>query len=166
MEHPYVRLARSSLHSYLEQRTLPDSIDPTLPSGGVFVSLHQDGRLRGCVGTVGPGSEPLDREIAKQAVNAAVHDPRFAPLRPSEIDGLDITVYLLGTPEEVHDLSALDPSRFGVVVEDSRGRRGLLLPDLPGVDTPDVQVDIARRKAGITSEAGVRMFRFETTVLH
>ncbi len=166
MEHRYVQLARKALHSYLEDDSLPASSDRARPSGGIFVSLHQGDRLRGCVGTIGPGPDPLETEIAKQAVNAAVRDPRFPPLTPDEIDGLDITVYILDTPVEVHDVSELDPSRFGIVVEDDRGRRGLLLPDLPGVDTAQTQIDIARRKAGIQHPDRMSLYRFGATILH
>jgi hypothetical protein len=83
----------------------------------------------------------------------------------SELERLDITVYVLGVPTEVQDLSFLDPTRFGVIVEDRRGRRGLLLPAIPEITTPEAQVDIARRKARIGVDEPIRLFRFEATIL-
>jgi AmmeMemoRadiSam system protein A len=136
------------------------------PPGGVFVSLHDANGLRGCVGSIVAESDTLETEIALQAVNAAVHDPRFPPLRASEVDRLDITVYLLGIPEEVQGLASLDPARYGVIVEGRRGRRGLLLPAIPEIETSEAQVDIARRKAHIGVGEPVRLFRFEATILH
>ncbi|MFZ0493480.1 MAG: AMMECR1 domain-containing protein, partial [Acidimicrobiia bacterium] len=126
MEHPHVRLARSAIRHYLATGDLmiPNG---SSPPGGAFVSLHNTNGLRGCVGSIVGSSDTLEAEVVLQAVNAAVHDPRFPPLRASEVDRLDITVYLLGTPAEVEDLSSLDPARYGVIVEGSRGRRGLLL---------------------------------------
>ncbi len=136
------------------------------PPGGAFVSLHNTNGLRGCVGSIVGSSDTLEAEVVLQAVNAAVHDPRFPPLRASEVDRLDITVYLLGTPAEVEDLSSLDPARYGVIVEGSRGRRGLLLPAIPGIETSETQIDIAMRKAHIAVGEPVRLLRFEATILH
>jgi AmmeMemoRadiSam system protein A len=165
VEHPLVELARDSLRKYLTTLRVPMTTGSS-PPGGVFVSLHGASGLRGCVGSITGEEDTIEAEVSRQAINAAVHDPRFPPLREAEIDDLDITVYLLGTPEEVLGLSSLDPARFGVIVESARGRRGLLLPDLPGIDTPEAQVDIARRKAGIRPEESIRLYRFEALVLH
>jgi len=165
VEHPYVRLAREALRHYLTKGDIP------IPSGaspprGVFVSLHDANGLRGCVGSIAGGSDTLEAEVAQQSVNAAVHDPRFPPLHASEVDRLDITVYLLDTPEEVSDLSSLDPARYGVIVEGRGGRRGLLLPAIPGIETSEAQVDIAKRKARIGVDEPVRLLRFGATILH
>jgi AMMECR1 domain-containing protein len=68
-------------------------------------------------------------------------------------------VDVLSPPEPVQSLADLDPKRYGVIVE-SGWRRGLLLPDLEGVDTVEYQVDIARRKAGIGRNEPVQLYRF------
>jgi AMMECR1 domain-containing protein len=168
VEHPYVQLARESLRHYLTTGHVLPAPDRTPPACGVFVSLHEgtDGPLRGCVGSIRPGFPTLDDEVAHQAVNAAAHDPRFSPVGLSELDGLQITVYLLDTPTEVRDLSELDPAKYGVIVEGPRGRRGLLLPDIPGIDTAYDQVKIARRKARIGADEPIRLLRFAATILH
>jgi len=165
VEHPYVRLARDTLRHYLTTGNLP-VLKGSSPPGGVFVSLHDANGLRGCIGSISGDSDSLETEVARQAVNAAVHDPRFPPLRASEVDELDITVYLLGAPEEVNTLAFLDPAHYGLIVEGRRGRRGLLLPAIPGIETPEAQVDIAKRKAHIGAEEPIRLLRFEATILH
>ena len=164
MEHPLVRLARDALRHFLATGDVPTP-PGSPPDGGVFVSLHDANGLRGCVGSIVGEADTLEAEVARQAINAAVHDPRFPPLRMSELERLDITVDVLGVPTEVQDLSFLDPTRFGVIVEDRRGRRGLLLPAIPEITTPEAQVDIARRKARIGVDEPIRLFRFEATIL-
>ena len=101
----------------------------------------------------------------RSAVAAAFSDPRFPRLTAGEIDKLHITVYLLGDLELVDDRSELDPDRYGVVDERPGGRRGLLLPAIPGITTIDLQVDIAMAKAGFPAEDTVQIFRFSANVL-
>ncbi len=171
-EHPYVRLARTAIRRFLETgRILVEDDDhPPAPARGVFVSLHEpsDGEaaLRGCVGSIRPREDTLAREIARSAVAAAVGDPRFPPLRPEELDRLDITVYILGEPEPVASLDELDPARYGVIVEGPGGRTGLLLPAIPGVDDAAAQVDIARRKALLGPDEPIRLYRFGARIIH
>jgi len=116
----------------------------------VFVSLHTaDGSLRGCIGTLAPTRPSLAEEIVRNAVNAATIDPRFRPVRPEELDGLEVSVDVLGEPEPVGDVSQLDPKRYGIIVRAKDGRQALLLPDLEGVDTVEQQIDITCRKGKI-----------------
>ena len=164
-EDAFVRLARRSVESYVLKREilsvpegLPDELLHT--RAGAFVSIHEDGRLRGCIGTTGPTRSCLAGEIIHNAVNAAVRDPRFDPIEAHELDRLVIHVDVLTEPEEISSEAELDVRRYGVIV--SRGpRRGLLLPDLEGVDTVEQQVAIARQKAGIGPGEPVRLQRFE-----
>lgn len=150
---PLVRLAHDTVESYVREGRVPD---PVLPPGpwperaGVFVSLHnKDGSLRGCIGTIAPTCPTLAEEIVRNAVSAATQDPRFYPVRPEELEGLDVSVDVLGAPEPVSDLSQLDPKRYGIIVRTSDGRQALLLPDLEGVDTVEEQIAITCRKGGI-----------------
>ncbi len=165
-EDPYVRLARSVIRAWIREHrrfprpdTLPEEM--TRRRAGVFVSLHKDGRLRGCIGTIGPTRACIADEITENAISAATRDPRFSPVRAEELDSLEISVDVLTEPEEIVSKAELDVKRYGVIV--SKGaRRGLLLPDLDGVDTVDDQVSIAMRKAGISErEKDVRLERFE-----
>lgn len=127
---------------------------------GAFVSIHEHGRLRGCIGTIAPVTESLAQEIIDNAVSAATRDPRFNPITPDELEWLEISVDVLGEPEQISSRDELDVKRYGVIVT-SGSRRGLLLPDLDGVDTVDQQVDIAMRKGGISPRDMYRLERFE-----
>lgn len=164
-EDPWVALARQSLTTYVtkgHRLTLPGGLPKELTDNqaGVFVSLHKEGQLRGCIGTIAPTLPSVAEEIIQNAVSACSEDPRFDPVAPDELDQLEINVDVLGHPEEIDSEQQLDPKRYGVIVS-SGGRRGLLLPDLEGVDTPSQQVDIARRKAGIPDDVPLRLQRFE-----
>ena len=161
----WVRLARQSVESYVLRHQVTD-IPEGLPAellcrrAGAFVSIHSRGRLRGCIGTIAPVRSCLAEEIIRNAVSAAAEDPRFDPIRPEELKWLEINVDVLGEPEDIRSTDELDVKRYGVIV--TRGhRRGLLLPDLDGVDTVEQQVAIARRKAGIGPSEPVSLQRFE-----
>ena len=162
---PLVALARASVESIVGAGTilpLPDDVPEDLLGrrAGAFVSLHEHGGLRGCIGTIAPVRESLAREIIMNAVAAATEDPRFSPVRPEELDFLEYSVDVLGEAEPVERLEQLDPKRYGVIV--TRGpRRGLLLPDLEGVDTVFDQIAIAKQKAGIRPNEDVHLERFE-----
>lgn len=159
-----VALARKTIVQYVRTGGLPDLPDPLPPEmsarAGVFVSLKKNGELRGCMGTAIPREENVAREIISNAVSAAARDPRFAPVRPEEVDALRISVDVLSNPEPVTDLGNLDPRRYGVIVRTGH-RTGLLLPDLEGIDSADLQVSIARRKAGIGENEPAEILRFE-----
>ena len=129
-----------------------------------FVSLKtHDGQLRGCIGTVEPVKDTLAEEIIANAINAATRDPRFSPVSAEELSQLSYSVDVLSAPEPA-TLADLDPVVYGVIVEDDSGsHRGLLLPDLEGVDTVAKQVEIAARKAGISSEAPLKLARFRVS---
>ena len=176
-ESPWVRLARFSLESYVRggrridpERDLPDDLARAMPDelrstrSGVFVSLKKNGNLRGCIGTILPARETLAEEICANAVSAGCRDPRFSPVEPDELDELVYDVDVLSAPERIDGPEQLDPAHFGVIVSASRGRRGLLLPDLDGIDTVEEQIRIAARKGGIDpGEPGVTLERFTVT---
>ena len=162
---PYVALARYSLEHYVrkgEKAPLPDNLPEEMLNrrAGAFVSLHERGELRGCIGTIGPTASSLAEEILQNAISAAVDDPRFPPVEELELPELVINVDVLGEPESVESEDELDPKRYGVIVSCGH-RRGLLLPDLEGVDTAEQQLEIARRKAGIPEHFSVDLERFE-----
>ena len=164
-EDKYVQLARLSLESYVrtgKKAAMPENLPPKLANrrAGAFVSLKKDGQLRGCIGTISPTAHSLAAEIMQNALSAGLHDPRFDPVVETELDDLVYSVDVLGEAEPIASADLLDPARYGVIVQ-SGGRRGLLLPDLEGVDTADKQIAIARRKAGIAEGQPVRLSRFE-----
>ena len=164
----YVRLARKSLETYIrtgKSLTLSRA-EEELPSemlarrAGVFVSLHKDGMLRGCIGTIAPVTGCVAEEILRNAVSAGTQDPRFQPVKEEELERLVYSVDVLGEPEAITSKEELDVKKYGVIVTKGR-KRGLLLPDLDGVDSVEEQIAIARRKAGIREEDEVSLERFE-----
>jgi len=164
-ESAYVKLARETIENYIKQGkiiTLPLDLPKEMinQKAGAFVSLKKYGELRGCIGTFMPTQKNIAQEIIKNAVSAAVEDPRFSPVNVSELEDLTISVDVLSNPEEIKDISQLDPKKYGVIVS-SGYKKGLLLPDLEGVDTAEEQVDIAKRKAGIYPDEKVKLYRFE-----
>ncbi|MCR5338094.1 MAG: AmmeMemoRadiSam system protein A [Lachnospiraceae bacterium] len=128
---------------------------------GAFVSLHKEGQLRGCIGTIAPTRENLAKEIIENAISAAVHDSRFTPVTEDELDKIEYSVDVLGEAEDIDSEELLDVKRYGVIV--TKGyKRGLLLPNLDGVDTIEEQLSIAKRKAGLSpNEKGCSLQRFE-----
>jgi AmmeMemoRadiSam system protein A len=161
---PRVKLAVAAIEAYVRDgKTIP--VPPDVPEdllnsrAGVFVCLKKDGELRGCIGTIEPVQPCVAEEIVANAVSAAIHDPRFLPVSTRELDELEYSVDVL-TPAEECSFDDLDPRQYGVIVE-CGGKRGLLLPDLEGVDTVDYQVDIARRKGGIGPYEDAKLYRFE-----
>lgn len=166
-EDEYVRLARASVEHYVRtgrRLEMPDGLpgDMTRRRAGVFVSLHEDGRLRGCIGTIAPATPCIAREIIDNGVSASSRDPRFNPVEPEELDKLVYSVDVLEPPEKISSLSQLDVKKYGVIVTKG-GRRGLLLPNLDGVNSVDEQIAIAKQKAGIAQREEVELERFEVT---
>ena len=165
-EDPWVRLARLSLETYVRQgqtlQTLPENLPAELTeqAAGAFVSLHKEGRLRGCIGTIFPTEKNLAQEILQNAVSAGTRDPRFPPVQADELDTLEYSVDVMGRPEPVDSPLQLDPKQYGVIVS-CGARRGLLLPDLDGVDTVEEQLKIARRKGGIGAGEPYAVQRFK-----
>lgn len=167
---PIVALARESLESYVRtgRRVKPRPEHKKLldQRAGAFVSLKKHGELRGCIGTTEATTHDLAEEVIQNAISAGTQDPRFPPVEADELVDLKYSVDVLGEAEPVESLEDLDPKEYGVIVEKG-WRRGLLLPDLEGIDTAAEQVDIAKRKAGIrSSETGVNLFRFKVTRYH
>lgn len=164
-EDPWIKLARDTINSYIRKgmmMPLPDDLPDEMYStrAGAFVSLHENGELRGCIGTTAPTQKNVAREIQMNAVSACSRDPRFYPVREDELDKLEISVDVLKEPESC-TLADLDPKKYGVIVS-KNDKRGLLLPNLDGIDTVEQQVAIARQKAGLRAdEPGCTYERFE-----
>jgi len=161
--HPLVQLARAAVEHYARSaKVLPLSeIAPEMEGrAGVFVSIKERGELRGCIGTIEPVRENVGLETIHNAIAASCRDPRFPAIDEDELPDLTYSVDMLTPPERVDGPESLDCKRYGVIVE-AGARRGLLLPDLEGVDSVEQQVLIAKMKAGILPEEPVALFRFE-----
>lgn len=172
-EDVYVRLARRTIEKYIisgrklqMQGDLPKELRKEMPEemferrAGAFVSIRKDGQLRGCIGTIQAVQSCLGEEIIENAVSASVRDPRFSPIEPEELESLVISVDVLGETEKISSPEELDTERYGVIVTKGR-RRGLLLPNLEGIDTVEEQIAIAKQKAGIGAREEVELERFE-----
>jgi AmmeMemoRadiSam system protein A len=179
--HPLVQLARATIEKVVrEGKRLKPGEAPAPIEGspaGVFVTIHTAGTgdLRGCIGTIEPTEPLLAQETISNAIAAATRDPRFPPIGPRELNDLVIDVSVLYPPEPIDSVDQLDPRCYGVIVQSlpsgsgahgragyqGGGRRGLLLPDIPGIDDAETQVAFARQKAWIAPDEPVQLFRFK-----
>ena len=161
---PMVKLAREAVETYIRDGrviTPPDKPAAGMKKqAGVFVSLHKFGQLRGCIGTLEPSQKNVAREIIANAISSATRDPRFPPVAANELGELEYSVDVLTKPREVDSKDLLDPKKYGVIVE-CDFRKGLLLPDLEGVDSVDQQISICRQKACIMPDEPVKLYCFE-----
>jgi len=160
---PLVKLAQKTVETFVNEGKViePGELTPEMKEkAGVFVSIHKHGELRGCIGTFEPTRDNVAQEVIANAISSATRDPRFPPVAPIELKDLDYSVDVLTSPEPVDSQDQLDPKKYGCIVE-SGWRRGLLLPDLEGVDTVDYQISICRQKAGISPDKPVKLYRFE-----
>jgi len=160
--HPIVKLAKEAVKSYIGRGEVlrPKELSVEMKGrAGVFVSIKKRGELRGCIGTFIPTRQNIAEEIVTNAISAATQDPRFTPVEASELDDLELSVDVLTKPEPVRGVDQLDPKEYGVIVE-CGFRRGLLLPDLEGVDSVEEQIRICRAKSGISAEEPIKLYRF------
>lgn len=165
-EDAYVQLARAAVEAYVRDGTRlpgPKGLPQEMlqERAGAFVSIHEDGRLRGCIGTISAAESCIAEEIISNAISASSKDPRFDPIAEDELPKLSISVDILGEAEEIDGPDQLDTEKYGVIV--TKGwKRGLLLPNLDGVRTVEEQIAIAKRKAGIPEkEKNVQLERFQ-----
>lgn len=173
---PYLQLAKDAIKNWVKfgkKIPIPQNLPKSMlkKRAGVFVSLHKkSGELRGCIGTYLPTQKNIALEIIHNAIEAAISDPRFPPVTQGELSQLIFSVDILSQPElvgkinEPHDLKKvslkLDPKKYGIIISATNGRRGLLLPDIPGVETVKAQIQICRQKAWIAENEPIEIFRF------
>lgn len=163
----YVSLAKQTVETYITKGLIikpPDNLPKTMATkqAGVFVSLHKkDGELRGCIGTFAPTKQNIAQEIISNAIMAATGDYRFAPVSPGELANLNYSVDILTMPKKVGLDFDLDPKKYGLIVSTADGRRGLLLPNISGVETPQDQISICKSKGGINPDEEVEYAIFE-----
>lgn len=164
-EDAYVWLARKSMEAYIrtgKKMDVPEGLPQEMYQNraGVFVSIKKEGALRGCIGTIQAVYPSIAEEIIFNAISASTRDPRFPAVEAGELEWLTVSVDVLGDMERIDSPDKLDVKRYGVVVTKDR-RRGLLLPNLEGVNTVEEQVAIAKQKAGIGYLEEVQLERFE-----
>jgi len=155
MKNKYLELAKQTIETFIKTSKvipLPKDLpkEMLIKKAGVFVSLHlKDGSLRGCIGTFFPTQTNIAQEIIQNAISSATQDPRFPPVMEKELPKLTYSVDILSASKNVSKDALSDTKKYGLIVSAQDGRRGLLLPDLPGVDTTEEQIKICRMKAGI-----------------
>lgn len=160
MKNPYIKLAKTTIETYVKtgKKISPsDGLSKKMleKKAGVFVSIHKkNGSLQGCIGTFLPTKKNVAEEIIYNSIVAAIQDPRFPPVTKKELPNLVYSVDILSKPKLVKKEN-LNPKKYGLIVATKDGRRGLLLPDIPGVKTAEEQVQICKRKAGIGSNETV-----------
>lgn len=169
-ESPYVRLARETVERYVstgKRIPVPDHLpeEALTRRAGTFVSLKKFGQLRGCIGTISATEENIAKEIIQNAISASTRDPRFPPVSSSELKDLVYSVDILGDSEDIGSPEDLDVKKYGVIVS-SGYKKGLLLPNLEGIDTVEEQISIAMQKAGIREGERIRLQRFEVVRYH
>ena len=162
-----VDLAWWTLKEFLGEKKVPSPLNIPLEfqkKAGVFVSLHKKGELRGCIGTYLPTQKNIAEEIIRNTISAATQDPRFPPVREGELKEIEISVDILSEPELIHSLDDLNPRKYGVIVS-KEWQKGLLLPDLEGVNTVETQLRIAKQKAGLLGVplTQLEIYRFTVT---
>ncbi len=162
--HPLAKLAKKSVETFVKEGKVIEPPQNLLPEmsgkAGVFVCLKKHGYLRGCIGTFLPTSESIAKETISNAIAAATRDPRFPPVEENELEELEYTVDVLSEAKRVNDISELDPKKYGIIVV-SGNKRGLLLPDIEGVNTVEEQISIAKMKANILPHEDLEIYKFE-----
>ncbi len=162
--HPFSVLAKNVVEAYCRSHIIlspPAPLPPELQRrAGVFVSIKRHGELRGCIGTFSPTTESIAAEIIRNALAAANEDPRFNSVTTDELEQLEYSVDVLSEPMKLQTLDELDPKKYGIIV--TKGyRKGLLLPDLEGVNSVDYQLQVAKKKAGIDpADTDVEIYKF------
>jgi AmmeMemoRadiSam system protein A len=161
--HPLAKLAKAAVDNYVSHGKVikAEELSPEMKErAGVFVCIKKRGELRGCIGTFEPTRSNIAEEVIHNAISSATGDPRFDPVHTTELPNLEYSIDVLTKPEPVAGKEELDPKKYGIIVE--RGfRKGLLLPDLEGVDTVEKQIEICRLKAGIAADEPVKLYRFQ-----
>lgn len=165
---PYIKLAKVAIETYLNSGKIL-AVPAGLPNemlknkAGVFVSLHPHGQLRGCIGTIEPTTKNIAAEIIQNALSAALEDPRFEPMDKGEIKDLEISVDILNPAEKIKDRSELDIKKYGIICQ-SGDNKGLLLPDIEGIDSVEQQIQIACQKGGIDfAKDKIGIYKFTVT---
>lgn len=160
---PYVKLAKQTVETYIKTNKIispPKDLPKEMLTrrAGVFVSIHKKERglprgreapLRGCIGTFVPTKPNIAQEIIANAISSATRDPRFPPVTSKELPTLTYSVDILSASKTVSKDILSDPKKYGLIVSAQDGRHGLLLPNLPGINTIEEQIKICRMKAGI-----------------
>lgn len=154
----HIELAKSAVESFIkDKKTIrPDKnkhYDLLKERKGVFVSImSKEGQLRGCIGTYLPTKDNVAEEIIENAISAATRDGRFLKIKEDDLPNLKYSIYLLEKPRPITDISKLNPKKYGILLKTDLKKSALLLPNLPGINSPEEQFSIACQKGGINPD--------------
>ena len=169
-----LNLARQSIAWYLAKGTIPDpdqlgiAIPPELQDNrGVFVTLHEDGKLRGCIGEI-YASRPLYRAIIVQAINAAANDYRFPQVTAGDLKKIDIEISVLTPPEPVSSWRDIVPGRDGIIIR-KYDKTAVFLPQVATEQSWDLPTTLNHlaQKAGLAPDGwqdGAQFLVFQAAV--
>ncbi len=152
----YLKLVTKTVEMYVKERKImvpPSGIPIKIlqKKAAAFVSIKKNGDFRACIGTIKPTKKNIVEEIIYNSISAAVNDYRLGPVKEDEIPFLTYEVYILGKPVITRDIKHLNPDKYGIIVKDKSFKTGVLLPNLEGIKTPEEQLEVALKKAGISS---------------
>lgn len=162
----YCALAKKSIEYYFKNGKImpePQNLPAELKNkrAGVFVTLKNGKKLRGCIGTFLPTRKSIAEEIIENAVAAATEDYRFLPITKEELPKISCEVSILSEPKPASDTKKLNPKKFGIIVRTKDGRSGLLLPGLESVDSVHEQILICCQKGAINPQTDeINIFSF------
>ncbi len=150
-------LARTTIENYVEKGTMPKYIptDPVLKEKcGAFVTIHNSGRLRGCIGMI-EGRQPLTDTIIEMSIEASNNDPRFDPVEKEELKEIDIEISVLFPPRKIASYEEVELGKHGVIVK--RGfASGVFLPQVAtetGWSLDEFMSNLCAGKAGLPADS-------------
>jgi AMMECR1 domain-containing protein len=153
-----IYLARAATRSEVLHTTLP-KLTVHSAARPVFVTIERNGKVMGCRGDLTPRTGSLEEEVICAAKAAAAHDPRYGPLKPSDLDGFLVTITVVSRTEKISSIDGLQPSE-GLLLE-CGSRKGIVLP-WEGKD-PNIRLLWAYRKAGVTPGSAAVLYRLIAT---
>lgn len=155
-EKAMLKLARGTLEAYLKakQKPTPEELGVAITPAmrqvmGVFVTLTKQGELRGCIGEILP-RRPLFQGVMERVLSAALEDPRFPPVRGSELDGLEIEISALTPPVPVASYEDIVIGRHGVILQKGYAS-AVFLPQV----APEQGWDLATTLTHLSMKAGL-----------
>ncbi len=151
-------IARQTVEAAAKSEKIPDfTIDGERLNrqGGVFVTLHMNGKLRGCIGQIIPSGEPLWQVVRNMAAAAAMEDPRFSPVSENELDAIKYEISVLSVPEALGDWRKIELGRHGVIVRKG-AQSGVFLPQVAtetGWNREELLAHLCQDKAGLPADS-------------
>ncbi|MEA2088941.1 MAG: AmmeMemoRadiSam system protein A [Patescibacteria group bacterium] len=167
----YIELVKQTIESYIKNNTII-SVPKNLPDNfyfkkaGVFVTIKNKNKLRGCIGTYIPTKKNIAKEIISNAVSACSRDTRFYPITKNELPDLNYEISILNPPQLIKNIKNHDVKKHGIIIKCVDGKCGLLLPDLDGIDLTSQQIAIACEKGGINPKIDKTILYYFTIEKH